>query len=270
MSGSYRPGTPCWTDLMVPDQQAALDFYRDLFGWQGEIGPAEQGGYSVCTLKGQPVAGIMKAMNPDGTVPDPLPPAAWTTYLATDDADAVATASTAAGGNTVMPVMDVMNLGRMAVLADPTGAAYGVWQAGTFPGAGIVNEPGAMIWNELATTDTKAAAAYYEAVLPVGTAPSEIPGTEEYGYTELKVNDRAVGGIMGLDQHPEGTPPHWMVYFDVDDADSVQAAAERAGATVLAPAFDMPVGRMAVLADPQGAVFAVIKTSDAPQQPDPS
>lgn len=87
MNGPYKPGTPCWIDLMVPDQQAALDFYSDLFGWQGEVGPAETGGYSVCTLKGKPVAGIMKASNPDGTVPDPMPPTVWTTYLSTDNVD---------------------------------------------------------------------------------------------------------------------------------------------------------------------------------------
>ncbi|MER7759642.1 VOC family protein [Streptomyces sp. NPDC097619] len=267
MNGAYRPGTPCWTDLMVPDQQAALDFYRDLLGWQGEVGPAEQGGYSVCTLKGQPVAGIMKAMNPDGSIPDPAPPVAWTTYFSVEDAAATAAASAAAGGATVVEAMDVMDLGKMAVLADAQGGVFGVWQPGVFAGAGIVNEPGAMIWNELATSDTKGAAAYYEAVLPLTTGPTEIPGAE--GYTELKVNSRAVGGMMGLEQHPPGTPPHWLVYFSVDDTDSVQDAAVRAGATVLAPAFDMPVGRMAVLADPQGAVFAVIRTQQDPEQPDP-
>ncbi|MFJ7158333.1 VOC family protein [Streptomyces sp. NPDC101118] len=268
MSGPYRPGTPCWTDLMVPDQQAALDFYRDLFGWQGEVGPPETGGYSVCHLKGAPVAGIMKAMNPDGTVPDPAPPAAWTTYLATPDAAATVAASKGAGGSVLVDAMDVMDLGRMAVLADPTGAVFGIWQPKEFPGAGIVNEDGAVVWSELATTDPAAAAGYYRAILPVDTAPSQIPGGE--GYTELRVNDRSVGGIMSLDQHPEGTPPHWLTYFHVDDTDSVQDAAVRAGGTVLAPAFDMPVGRMAVLADPQGAVFAVIRTKEAPQQPDPA
>ncbi|MEV7618240.1 VOC family protein [Streptomyces sp. NPDC089799] len=268
MSGPYRPGTPCWIDLMVPDQQAAIDFYCDLFGWQGEVGPPEFGGYAVCSLKGQPVAGIMKAMNPDGSTPDPMPPSVWTTYLSTADTDATIKAGTAAGGKTIMPGHDVGDLGRMAVLADPTGAVFGLWQPREFQGAGIVNENGAVTWNELATGDTDKAGAYYRAILPVDTAPTEIPGAE--GYTEFKVNDRAVGGMMGLDQHPEGTPPHWLTYFLVDDADSTQAAAVRAGGNVLAPAFDMPVGRMAVLQDPQGAVFAVIKTKDAPQDPDPA
>ncbi|WP_411102241.1 VOC family protein [Streptomyces sp. cmx-4-9] len=264
MNGPYKPGTPCWIDLFVPDQQAALDFYCDLFGWQGEVGPAEQGGYSVCTLKGRPVAGIMKAMNPDGSVPDPMPPTAWTTYLATDGIDATLKAVSDARGRILVGPMDVMDLGRMAVVADPTGAVFGLWEARAFDGAGIVNEHGALIWNELSTADVPAAAAFYSAVLPVTTANSTMPGTE--GYTEFKVGDRAVGGMLGLDKLPPGTPPNWLPYFQVDDVDSIQAAATRAGGNVLAPAFDMPVGRMAVLTDPQGGPFAVI-TAQAPEDP---
>ncbi|MCP3760056.1 VOC family protein [Streptomyces sp. TBY4] len=257
MNGPYKPGTPCWIDLMVPDQQAALDFYADLFGWQGEIGPPETGGYSVCTLKGKPVAGIMKAMNPDGSTPDPAPPTVWTTYLATDAIDAALKSVTDAGGTVMMGPMDVMDLGRMAVIADPTGAVVGLWQAGTFDGAGIVNEHGALIWNELSTGDVPAARAFYSAVLPVTTALSEMP--EAAGYTEFQVDGRAVAGMMDLGNLPPGTPPNWVPYFSADDVDEIQAAATRAGGSVMAPAFDMAAGRMAVLADPQGAVFAVIK-----------
>ncbi|MFD9796374.1 VOC family protein [Streptomyces sp. NPDC059070] len=250
---------------MVPDQQAALDFYCDLFGWQGEIGPPETGGYSVCLLKGKPVAGIMKAMNPDGTVPDPMPPTAWTTYLATDSLDSTLKTVADAGGTVVMGAQDVMELGRMAVVADPTGAVFGLWQAGTFDGAGIVNEHGALIWNELNTGDTAAATQFYGAVLPLTAAPTEMPGAE--GYIELKVGGRAIGGMMDLAALPPGVPPHWMPYFAVDDVDSVQAAAVRAGGSVLAPAFDMAAGRMAVLADPQGGGFSVINAT-TPEQPE--
>ncbi|MFE0602023.1 VOC family protein [Streptomyces sp. NPDC058892] len=264
MNGPYKPGTPCWIDLMVPDQQAALDFYCDLFGWQGEVGPAEQGGYSVCLLKGRPVAGIMKASNPDGTVPDPMPPTAWTTYLATDSLDSTLTSVTDAGGSVMMGATDVMDLGRMALISDPTGAAVGLWQAGTFDGAGIVNEHGALIWSELSTGDIPAAAAFYTAVLPVTTARSQMPGAEE--YTEFKVGDRAVGGMMDLSQLPPGVPPHWQPYFHVDDVDEIQAAVVRAGGSVMAPAFDMAAGRMAVLSDPQGGTFSVIRAT-APGQP---
>ncbi|MFD3519196.1 VOC family protein [Streptomyces sp. NPDC058653] len=256
MNRPYKPGTPCWIDLMVPDQQAAIDFYSDLLGWRGEVGPPETGGYAVCTLKGKPVAGIMKAMNPDGTVPDPMPPVAWTTYLATDDIDATLRSVSDSGGTVMMGAMDVMDLGRMSVIADPTGAVVGLWQAGSFDGAGIVNEHGALVWNELTTADIPAASAFYSSVLPLTTARSEAPGAE--GYVEFKVDGREVGGIMDPERLQPGVPPHWRPYFNVDDVDEVQAAAVRAGAAVLDPAFDTPAGRMAVLADPQGGVFAVI------------
>ncbi|MFB9592923.1 VOC family protein [Streptomyces racemochromogenes] len=264
MNGPYKPGTPCWIDLMVPDQQAAIDFYSDLFGWQGEVGPPETGGYAVCTLKGKPVAGIMKAMNPDGTVPDPLPPTVWTTYLSTDSIDATVKSVTDAGGTVMMGPMDVMDLGRMAVIADPAGAVVGLWQPGTFDGAGIVNEHGALIWNELTTPDLAKASAFYSSILPVTTTESEMEGAE--GYVEFKVNDRAVGGMMDMSKMPPGVPPHWQPYFHVDSVDDVQAAAVRAGATVLAPAFDMVAGRMAVLADPQGGAFSII-TASMPEDP---
>ncbi|MFJ4781495.1 VOC family protein [Streptomyces sp. NPDC088762] len=265
MNGPYKPGTPCWIDLMVPDQQAALDFYCDLFGWQGEIGPPETGGYSVCLLKGKPVAGIMKASNPDGSVPDPMPPTAWNTYLSTDNVDGALKAVTDAGGSVVMGPVDVMDLGRMAIVTDPTGAAVGLWQPGSFDGAGIVNEHGALIWNELNTPDVPAAAAFYTAVLPVTTARSTVPGAEE--YTEFKVDGRAVAGMMDLAKLSPGVPPHWMPYFHVDGVDEAQAAVERAGGSVMAPAFDMAAGRMAVLADPQGGTFSVITGSTPPEQP---
>ena len=155
----YKPGTPCWIDLMASDQQAALDFYRDLFGWQGEIGPAEFGGYAVCTLGGRPVAGIMAQSGPEG---QPLPPVAWTTYLASDDVDAARAAIAGAGGTVLYDPMDVGALGRMMVAADPTGAVFGVWQAMDFIGAGVVNEPGALVWNELNTADTGAAGGFYQ------------------------------------------------------------------------------------------------------------
>lgn len=261
MNDPYRPGTPCWIDLMVPDQQAAIDFYCDLFGWQGEVGPPEQGGYSVCTLKGKPVAGIMKAMNQDGTVPDPMPPTAWTTYLSTDAIDATLRSVTEAGGTAVVPPMDVMDLGRMAVITDPAGAVFGLWQPGTFGGAGIVNEHGALVWSELTTPDPDAASAFYSAALPVTATPSEMEGAD--GYVEFQVEGRAVGGMMDMSKMPPGVPPHWQPYFAVDSVDDIQAAAVRAGATVLAPAFDMVAGRMAVLADPQGGPFSVI----APKMP---
>ncbi|GAA1243188.1 VOC family protein [Kitasatospora nipponensis] len=249
----YPPGTPCWIDLMVPDQQAALDFYRDLFGWQGEIGPPEFGGYATCTLNGKPVAGIMKAqpMN-EG---DPMPPTVWTSYLASADADATQAAITAAGGTVMFPVMDVGTVGRMLVAADPTGAVFGVWQPVDFYGANVVNEPGALTWNELHTSNIPDASAFYKQALGLDSAPMK--GMDD--YHSLSVGDRPVGGLTTLEGTPPGTPSHWLTYFAVDDADSVVDALVKAGGSVFVPPFDMAAGRMSVVSDPQGAVFAVIK-----------
>ncbi|MER7929663.1 VOC family protein [Streptomyces sp. NPDC096057] len=258
MNAPYKPGTPCWISLTVHNQQAALDFYRDLFGWQGEVGPPETGGYAICTLKGKPVAGI-EAMTPESGLPDrPM----WTTYLATDNLDNTIKSATEAGGTVKMPPMDVTDRGRRAVIADPTGAAVGLWQPDTFKGAGIVNEHGALTWNELVTPDVPAAATFYSSILPLTTKRSEMPGAE--GYTEFQVAGRTVGGMMDLAQLPPGTPSHWQAYFHVDSVDEVVAAAVHAGANVLAPPFDMAAGRMAVLADPQGGVFSII-TPAAPK-----
>ncbi|MFF5029867.1 VOC family protein [Streptomyces collinus] len=247
----YATGTPCWVDLMARDQQAALDFYRDLFGWQGQPGPAEFGGYAVCELHGRPVAGIGPTMSPEG---EPEPPTVWTSYLAGADAQATQDAIVAAGGTLLVPVIDVGRLGRMLVAADPQGAVFGVWQPGEFHGARVVNEPGALTWNELHTSDVAAATAFYGEVFGIDIQP--LDGAD--AYWELRVGGRAVGGATLLADDPPGTPPHWLTYFAVDDVDSTVDALVKRNGTVLAPPFDMMAGRMTVVADPQGAPFAMI------------
>ncbi|MEY9875583.1 putative enzyme related to lactoylglutathione lyase [Streptacidiphilus sp. MAP12-33] len=252
----YPPGTPCWIDLMAPDQQAALDFYRDLLGWQGEVGSPEFGGYAVCTLNGKPVAGIMKAQPMQEG--DPMPPTVWTTYLASTDADATQKAIAAAGGTVMFPVMDVGTIGRMLVAADPTGAVFGVWQPVDFWGAQVVNEPGALTWNELHTPDLAAAGAFYQKAVGLSSVPME--GMDD--YHSMNVGDRSVGGMTTMGESaPPGAPPHWLTYFSVDDTDSTVDALIRAGGNVLVPPFDFVAGRMSVVTDPQGAVFAVIKAA---------
>ncbi|MFI9239425.1 VOC family protein [Streptomyces cinnamoneus] len=247
----YVPGTPCWVDLVVPDQREALDFYRDLFGWQGEPGPPETGGYAVCTLNGKAVAGIMTSMAQEG---GSKPPPAWTTYLAVTDADAAVAKVGEHGGTPLMETTDVLTLGRMAVVADSTGAVFGLWQARDFIGAQVVNEPGSVVWNELNTADPEAAAAFYEDTLGLtATTMKDAPG-----YFSLKAADRPVGGMQDLEKSPPGSPSHWLTYFSVDDVDSTVDALTRAGGSVLKPPFDMVAGRMAVVQDPQGAVFALI------------
>ncbi|WP_031512640.1 VOC family protein [Streptomyces sp. NRRL F-5123] len=252
VTGPYDPGTPCWIDLMVPDQQAGLDFYRDLFGWQAEIGPDEYGGYSVCLQKGKPVAGLMKTQAQEG---QPTPPTAWTTYFSVLDADDTAAKVAANGGTVIMPAMDVMTLGRMFVAADPQGAVFGVWEPRDFKGAEIVNEHGALVWNQLHSPDPKASGAFYSAVLGVTAGP--MPEMPE--FTGFQVNGRTIGGVQGMENLPPNTPPHWLISFAVDDTDSIVDAVVHAGGNVLAPPFDMDkVGRMAVVQDPQGAVFSVV------------
>lgn len=248
----YPTGTPCWVDLMAKDQQAALDFYRDLLGWQGQPGPEEFGGYAVCELNGKAVAGIGPVMAPEGM---PEPPTVWTSYLATTDAQATQDAIVSAGGTVLVPTMDVGNLGRMMVAADPQGAVFGVWQPGEFFGAQVVNEAGALTWNELHTSDVPAATAFYREAFGIDIAP--LNGADS--YWELRVEDRAVGGVTLLANDPPGTPAHWLTYFAVDDVDSTVDALVKRGGTVLAPPFDMMAGRMTVVADPQGAPFAMIK-----------
>ncbi|MFE5191799.1 VOC family protein [Streptomyces sp. NPDC056628] len=248
----YPTGAPCWVDLMAQDQQAALDFYGDLFGWQGAPGPAEFGGYAVCTLHDRPVAGIGRAMAPEGM---PQPPTVWTVYLATGDAVATQDRIIAAGGHPFSPATDVGNLGRMLVATDPQGAVFGVWQRGEFSGAGVVNEPGALTWNELHTTNVEAAAAFYGEVFGIETTPME--GLDS--YWELRVDGLTVGGVTLLADEPPGTPAHWLTYFAVDDVDSTVDALVRRDGNVLVPPFDMYAGRMTVVTDPQGAPFAMIR-----------
>ncbi|MBB4894843.1 hypothetical protein FHS39_003901 [Streptomyces olivoverticillatus] len=251
VSVPYVPGTPCWVDLMVPDQRAALDFYRDLFGWQGEPGPPETGGYAVCTLRGKPVAGIMTAMAPEGGA---SPPTAWTTYLAVENADETTAKIAARGGAVLQEAIDVMDLGRMAAAADPMGAVFGLWEARDFIGSQVVNEPGSVVWNELNTADPSAAEDFYGDALGLTVSPMQ----HATGYFSLNADGRMVAGMQGLDRLPEGTPPHWLTYFSVDDTDSTVDALVRAGGSVLKPPFDMEAGRMSVVRDPQGAAFAMI------------
>lgn len=251
---TYKPGTPSWVDLGSPDPTAAAAFYSGLFGWEVQDSLPEAGGYRLADLRGKPVAGIGPQMQPG--------PPYWATYIAVADADATAKAVTAAGGQTFMAPMQVMDVGKMAAFADPTGAAFGVWQAGSHLGAGIVNEPNTMCWNELATRDPKAAMPFYRDVFGWEAKTSEMG---DVSYTEWQLDGRTVGGMIPMDDEhfPPEVPPNWAVYFAVDDTDATVAKAQQTGGSVLVPPTDIPVGRFSVLADPHGAVFSVIKLSGA-------
>ena len=248
----YEQGTPSWVDLQTTDQAAGKEFYASLLGWSYDDRPMPQGGtYSMALLNGETVAAI--APMPPGA-PEGMPPM-WNTYIAVDDIAATVEKVGPAGGQVLMPAMAVGDAGTMAFVADPTGAVVGLWQANQHIGATLVNEPGAIIWNELITDKPESALAFYEAVLGVGTATMEMgPGQT---YHLLKVGDTEVGGCM--EPPMPGVPNHWHVYFAVPDADATAAQASSAGGQVAVEPFDIPtVGRSAVLTDPQGAMFSVL------------
>src|SRR4051794_13545441 len=256
---SYVPGTPCWVDLGTPDIEAAVGFYGGLFGWSVPEGEnSEQtGGYRQAMLRDKPVAGVMPLMQ-EGQPP------VWSTYVSVTDADATAAKVREAGGMVMAEPMDVLDLGRMAVFTDTTGAVFGVWQPGSFVGAEVVNEAGAVVWNELNTRDTEAAKAFYGAVFGWSFDEREF---ETGAYTSLKVGDDAVGGMIDIsDRVPEEVPAHWLAYFATDDADATIAKAKGSGGDVVfGPEEISEVGRIAVLKDPFGAVFALITPDPAMQ-----
>ncbi len=246
---AYAPGTPSWVDVSTPDLDGAKAFYGALFGWQAET-LEEMGRYTNFFKDGKRVCGAMPFQSPDQHP-------AWTTYIATADADATAAAVQANGGQVALPPMDVMNLGRMAAFIDPTGAFFGVWQANAFTGAEVANEPGAFSWNELDTRDIEAAKAFYTKVFPI---TAETNGAGDMAYTEFKVNGRSIAGGMQMGtQFPADVPPNWLTYFAVENCDAAVAKAQELGGKVIMPAMDIPQGRFAVLSDPYGAVFAVIR-----------
>lgn len=247
---AWPPGTPCWTDLGVPDITRAGTFYATVFGWDVQPGPPEAGGYAMCLRGGRPVAGIGPQQGPPGTPP------VWTTYLATADVDQSAAAARAAGGQVLVAPVDVMDVGRMAVAADPGGAVFGLWQARAHTGIGVANEPGALCWNENLSRDYEANRAFYRSVF--GYEFGDMGGGG-FRYATLRLDGREVGGIGELnDSFPAGVPAHWGVYFAVSGTDTAVAAVTAAGGSVIRPPWDMPAGRMAVVQDDQGAVFSVI------------
>ena len=245
---AYAPGTPCWVDVSSDNAAASAAFYSRLFGWDAMEVP-DGGGYTMLLQAGKAVAAA--GVNQSGG------PAAWSTYIATDDADATAAKITAAGGSLIADVMDIFDAGRMAFALDPQGALFGIWESGTHTGAQIVNEPFAYTWAELNTTDADAAQAFYSTVF--GWEPEALQGGEDFAYAMQKVDGRVVGGIMAM----EGMPAAWGVYFAVEDTDATIAKAEELDGSTLRPAADTDFGRMAILADPDGAAFAVIALAGA-------
>jgi predicted enzyme related to lactoylglutathione lyase len=251
----YAPGTPSWVDIGT-DVDAAKRFYGSLFGWTAQdAGPPEEtGGYGFFLHDGKHAAGYGPQQNPG--------PPFWSTYVTVADAEQSAKAAEAAGGTVIVPAMDVMSAGRMAVVQDPQGAFISLWQPIDDIGAQVVSEPGAFSWNELQTRDPEGSKAFYASLFgwePVTHTDGPMP------YTEFLLDGRSVAGMLPMPPMvPAEVPTYWLVYFAVDDCDLAAAKATELGGTQLVEPTDLPIGRFSVLMDPQGAPFATIKLDQLP------
>ena len=251
---AWLPGTPCWVELSVDNVEQATAFYGALFGWDVEIDPnPDFGGHGNFTLDGKDVAGV-------GPTMEPGQPQVWTTYIASDDLDRTAGKITGAGGAVLMEPMAIAEFGSMIVAADPAGAVFGVWQAGQHIGAQVANVVGSVAWNENLSRDFEGNKKFYTEVFGYDYGDMTADG---FNYATTDLGGAPVGGIGDLPpQASADTPAHWMTYFAVSDTDATVATVTELGGSVLNPAFDTPQGRIAVLADNQGAPFAVISTAD--------
>jgi uncharacterized protein len=261
----YQHGVPCWVDTGQPEPEAAVGFYTELFGWEAEdaMPPDSEGRYFVCRLRGRDVAAV--GSQPSESAP-PVP--VWNTYVWVDSADDAAAKVTGAGGSVVMEPFDILDAGRMAVVSDPSGAVFCLWQANEHRGARVVNEPGAWSMSMLNTRDPEGAKAFYGAVFGWGTetfdmgeaavALCRLPGYVG-GEPEQPVPRDVVGVMapMTSDRFPDEVPSYWSVDFWVHDADAAAGKAAELGGKAVVPPYDIPGFRQAVLADPAGAAFSV-------------
>lgn len=246
---AWPAGTPCWVDIGVPDIQKAVAFYSGVFGWDVQDTGPEGGGYQMCSIGGRPVAGIGGQAAPDSGV-------YWTTYLASDNADLTAAEIKAAGGEVMMEPFDVLDVGRMFIAADPGGAPFGVWQSRAHTGTQLANEPGSIIWNENMSRHYEANQAFYAAVFGYDYGDMSAEG---FRYATIDLDGRTVGGIGEIsDDQPGDLPPSWRTYFGAADTDAAVAKVTELGGSVIAPAWDSPYGRMAIVSDDQGGVFALM------------
>jgi predicted enzyme related to lactoylglutathione lyase len=242
---SYSPGEPTWIDLGTPDVDASLAFYGALFGWTGEPGKPEFGGYTNLEKDGRMVAGLMPLMSPEQ-------PPVWSTYISVADAEATAKLVQDNGGGVIAPPMDVATLGRMAVFTDPAGAAFGVWQPGEHIGAQTIDSEGTFTWTELATRDQKKVLPFYEAVFGWTAQVTE-------DYTEFQLDGTSVAGCMDMPPMvPAEVPSYWMPYFAASDPEAKAEQAVQLGGTLVVPARDFPGGRFSVVQDPHGSTFGLL------------
>ncbi len=247
----YAPGTFCWVELSTTDLEGAKAFYAGLLGWQADDRPVgENYVYSMQMLGDKPVAAI--ALQPDQQRQAGVP-AMWNHYVSVTDADATAARAQELGATVHAPPFDVMDVGRMAVIQDPQGAYFMLWQPKAHIGAGLVNAPGALVWNELGSPDLDASSAFYSALFDWSIAPFDTSAPEPYlGIKNGQANN---GGIRPVT--PPGAPPYWLAYFGIDGLDAALDRVGELGGSVLAGPMEIQMARIAVIADPQGAVFAL-------------
>jgi len=245
----HAPGTFSWIDLSTSDTEAAKSFYGGLFGWEFEDNEIPGGGvYTMCKVGGSEAAAISGLKEGD-----PSPPH-WNNYVTVANAGDAAAKAGELGGTVVMDAFDVMEAGRMAVIADPTGGVFSVWEAKENIGAQRVNEPGCLTWNELHSPDPDKAVEFYTGLFGWETEPMETPEGAP-SYTIVKVGDRSNGGVMDAQG---GEPPHWLPYIVAADRDVTADKATGLGGTEFVR-LEMPAGKIAILADPQGAAFAIFE-----------
>ena len=250
---SYKNGQFCWADLTTSDPRAARSFYTGLFGWSvQDIPMGDAGVYSMLQIRGKDVAalaGMRDEEKKQGVSPH------WNNYVSVSNADSAAKKAKSLGGTIVAPAFDVMDAGRMALIADPQGAIFALWQAKKSIGAELNNEANTMCWNELMTSDIEGARKFYS-----GLFGWNLKVSPEYTEVHLGAGDQGIGGMMQIRPEMQGMPPNWIPYFAVSDTDGAAKKAKAAKAHVGVPPTDIPnVGRFSVLADPQGARFAIIQ-----------
>ncbi|WP_455356519.1 VOC family protein [Streptomyces sp. SYSU K217416] len=247
------PGTPCWVSLMVHDLAATQEFYGALFGWEFRPGPQQLGPYVRALLDGKEVAGIGELP------PERHLPVAWTTYLATDDADSTAETIRSCGGTVAVGPLQAGEAGRLAIGSDPSGAVFGIWQAGSHVGTMVAGAPGTPVWNELLTAETLTVGKFYQAVFGYET---DAVVSADFDYLTLLLEGRPVASVHGVGRAlPRNRGAHWMTYFEVADTDEAVGRVSELGGHVLQPPREGASGRLALVADPEGAVFTIVRTA---------
>jgi uncharacterized protein len=245
----YAPGTFSWVDLATPDAGSAKSFYSDLFGWQSEDMPGEAGTYTIFRLDGKDVAGCFGQGQGEGMPPH------WNSYVTVEDADGAVSRATELGGSTLMEPRDVEGGGRMGVIADPAGAPLALWEPRGQIGAGLVNVPGALCWNDLATTDVDGAMTFYGGLL--GWTFTDVPAPQRRYRIRNRESDN--GSLYLQSEEERSMPPNWLAYFATAYLDATSSTLARLGGRVIVEPLDVPAGRLAVATDPQGAALGLFE-----------